>query len=231
MQRRRIARPAQPDRAADEQREDADRRQHEVERAGTVRNRRDTDVEHLARAEPQRRCSEASRYRSASCSASTTSSRRWIGSIVDRQEQIAAAEVPTRRGRSARRQLSSRDDALGARVHSTPSSTSCNCRARGDVRDAKAQQIPRRRRSAAPAVVTAPRRRTLRGPIQSSEVGIQPNGVENSAKKWERCSALPLVWRTIPRPLRTGPSRRRARASADARPAARRRPNHRTSPP
>jgi len=51
MQRRWIARPLEPDGASDQQREHTDRSQDEIQRAGTVRHRRQPQIEDLARAE------------------------------------------------------------------------------------------------------------------------------------------------------------------------------------
>ena len=58
MQRRLIARPSHPHRCADQKREKADRREHEIHRARLER-RRQRDVERLARAEPQQLVREA----------------------------------------------------------------------------------------------------------------------------------------------------------------------------
>ncbi len=58
MQRRRIARAPQPNRAAHEQREDADRGEHEVAARPDRLARREPDIDHFTRAESKRRIAE-----------------------------------------------------------------------------------------------------------------------------------------------------------------------------
>ena len=55
VQRGLVGRPARAHRRADQQREDADRRQHVIEQAGAARHRRQRQVGHFLRAEPQQR--------------------------------------------------------------------------------------------------------------------------------------------------------------------------------
>ena len=91
VQRRRIARPPQPHGAADEQREDADRGEHEVQRAGASRNRRHAHVDHFARAEPQHRVAERAIARASACSDVDDVGDLLHRPIVDGEQQVAAA--------------------------------------------------------------------------------------------------------------------------------------------
>jgi hypothetical protein len=92
VKRRGIAWTPQPDRTADEQCEDANRRQDEVQRTGTRRHRSHTHIDDFTRTEPERRVAKrliASRG---------VQDRNDVGhvlhrTIIYREEHIAAAET------------------------------------------------------------------------------------------------------------------------------------------
>ena len=137
MERRRIARATQPDGAADEQREDADRGKEEVERARAARNRRNPHVDHFPGAEPQdgvARVWPASAPRSTSSMSETCCTGRSSIAISRSPRRIppAAAAVPAA--------ISAATTPCGCAVQRTPSSTACHVAPSRDVRDAEAQQ-------------------------------------------------------------------------------------------
>ena len=137
MQRRGIARPPQPDRAAHQQRENPDRGQHEVERAGTRRHRSDTNVDHFARAESQCRVAKGSIVPGG------VEDRDDIGdfldgTIVDREQQIAATKPDCRCWRT--RCDLGRDNAFGMLPPEHAVFDLMPRRARGDVRGAKTEE-------------------------------------------------------------------------------------------
>ena len=138
MQRCRIARTPQTDGRANEQREDADRGQHEVERTGTARNRRDPQVDHFPGAEPQDRVARALAGLGATQHLLDVRDLLY-GPVVDRQQEIATADTD-RGGRSARRDVGSYDSFRLRRPEDAIFDRMPRC-ARGDIRDAQAQQV------------------------------------------------------------------------------------------
>jgi hypothetical protein len=181
VQRGRIARPAQPHRAADEQREGADAGEQEIQDARTAGDGRHADVDHVARPESQHGVAQ----RLAAVGA--VQHFHDVGRIVDRavvdgEQQIAALDADAAAGvlsaMSAATTPSARD------AHSTPSSTS--------------------RKAAREAMLAAPRHKSTdttttgmagldqrphgigaRSGIQRSEVDIQRNGAEKCGEKRE----------------------------------------------
>ena len=186
MQRRRIARTPQPHGAADQQRERADRRQHEIEHAGPAGNRRQVHVDRLARrAQSKRRCSGASSRASAPCSAATTSSTCLDGGVVDRQQDIAALQPhPSRLACLARSRRRRRRSFCS--VQSTPSSTSCHV--------ARAAMFAAPRQS---STVSASSGRRAR--IHRSVDEVSNKGLNRSSNQMERKNAPKIAgrWRNI----------------------------------
>ena len=189
MKRGRIARPPQPDRPAHEEREDPDGREHEIERAGTCRHRRHTNIDDFTRAQSQRRVAKGS------VPAGRVEDRQKIGdllywAIVNREQQIASTDSD-RCGRRIRRDLGG-DDTFGVLL---PEHTILNLmprRTRRDIRGAK---------NRSPDTTTsgrAGRDHRLnsaghRAGIQCLERVIQSNGAENDAKNWGAPAPLGLV--------------------------------------
>ena len=137
MKRGRIARPPQPDRPAHEEREDPDGREHEVERAGTCRHRRHTNIDDFTRAQSQRRIAKGS------VPAGRVEDRQKIGdllyrAIVDREQQIASTDSD-RCGRRIRRDLGG-DDTLGVLLPEHTILDLMPRRTRRDIRGAKTQE-------------------------------------------------------------------------------------------
>ena len=153
MQRGLVVGAAGAHRGADQQREDADRRQHVVEAADTARNRRQRHLRDTAIAEREQRVGVA---------------RAAAGRLLQRVHVVAGSRWPGRRPPAARRRAGRRrappampgsTSAATTPVvrctHSTPSSTSSRVAPLNDVGQSEQQQrgrdADRQRRAHAPA--------------------------------------------------------------------------------
>jgi hypothetical protein len=137
VQRGRVARPAQPHRAADEQRERADARQQEVEDAGTAGIGRHTHVDDVAR--PQTQHGIAQRLAAVGAVQDAHHVGRVLdGTVVDGNQQVAALDADRGGGR-AFGDLGGHH-AFGAQRPQHAVFDLAERRARGDVGGAEAQE-------------------------------------------------------------------------------------------
>ena len=138
MQRRLVGRASQANRGAHEQREEADRRQHEVHRARGV-ERRKRDRQRLSRTESDNRVGEPRALVTAMLKLDDVRGR-LDRRAVDGDEHVARPMPAPDAGR-ARRHLDRRHP-FGRALHNTPSSTSCHCSPHRDVRQRQARSAP-----------------------------------------------------------------------------------------
>ena len=138
MQRRWIARPPESDGASDQQREHTDRSQDEIQRAGTVRHRRQPQIEDLARAETKDGVAKRLLIIAGVVKNVDDIASRLNRVIVDRKQQVATRHADAIRRTPLRHFLD--HDTVGARRPQHAVLDLVPRRARGDVGDAKAQQ-------------------------------------------------------------------------------------------
>ena len=143
-----IARPPQPDGAADQEGEDSDRREHEVQRARAVGSRCEPEIEDFARAETKNGVAKRLLIAASSCSdvddisrALQSDGRRWRAADHRARDRHGRGGLPGRNFVN--------DSAVGPRCPEHAVFDFLPGRARRDIRYAKAEQpdttIPARR--------------------------------------------------------------------------------------
>ena len=140
VKRRRIVRTANPDRRADEQREDADARQDEIERGIAARRGRELHGQHLMLAEPQHRVRQALGAGRRLRQRALNVFRRFNGRAIDGNQQVSTANA--RRHGAAMRSHGGGHDAFGARFPQHAVLQLVPRGAHGDIQRAEAQQDP-----------------------------------------------------------------------------------------
>ena len=138
MERCRIARTPQPDGAPHEKGEHSNRGEHEVERARTIGNRSEPEIEDLTRAEAKNRVAQRSLAGTSLVQDVEDVSRALNRVIVDGEQQIASSQTNTI-GRTSFGHLIN-DDTVRPRRPQHAVFDFLPRRARGDIRNAEAEQ-------------------------------------------------------------------------------------------